>query len=127
MFGQKKPVNPLSFIAQECHLTGKLIFSGDVLIAGHVSGDIQAQGNVTIETSGTVDGDILCRELMIAGQSSGEARCKKMTLHEQGTFEGDAYCEQIEILDGGQFLGYRHRDPLSTISANTDNKTATNP
>ncbi|WP_350431260.1 polymer-forming cytoskeletal protein [Shewanella sp. H8] len=110
MFGQKKPANSLSFIAQECHLTGKLIFSGDVLIAGYINGDIKAQGNVTIEPSGTVDGDILCRELMISGQLTGEARCKKVTLHDQGVFEGDAYCENIEILDGGQFLGYRHRD-----------------
>ena len=103
MFRQKQPANPLSFIAQECHLTGKLIFSGDV----------KAQGNVTIEPNGTVDGDILCRELMIAGQLAGKARCKKITLHEQGIFEGDAYCENIEILDGGQFLGYRHREPLT--------------
>jgi cytoskeletal protein CcmA (bactofilin family) len=123
MFGQKKPVNPLSFIAQECHLTGKLIFSGDVLIAGHISGDIQAQGNVTIEPSGTVEGDILCRELMVAGQLSGEARCKKITLHDQGVFEGDAFCENIEILDGGQFLGYRHRDPLSATAATHHSKT----
>ncbi|MGX9462941.1 bactofilin family protein [Shewanella sp. A14] len=117
MLRQKKPVNPLSFIAQECHLTGKLIFSGDVLIAGHIRGDIQAQGNVTIEPTGAVDGDILCRELMVAGQLTGEARCKKLTIHDQGVFEGDAYCENIEILDGGQFLGYRHRDPITDTSS----------
>ncbi|UJL44118.1 polymer-forming cytoskeletal protein [Shewanella vesiculosa] len=59
MFGQKQAANPLSFIAPECHLTGKLIFSGDVLIAGHINGDIKAQGNVTIEPNGTVDGDFV--------------------------------------------------------------------
>ena len=117
MFGQKQAANPLSFIAPECHLTGKLIFSGDVLIAGHINGDIKAQGNVTIEPNGTVDGDILCRNLMIAGQLTGKAHCKKMTLHEQGIFEGDAYCENIEILDGGQFLGYRHVEPLTLIAS----------
>jgi cytoskeletal protein CcmA (bactofilin family) len=54
---------------------------------------------------------------MIAGQLAGKARCKKITLHEQGIFEGDAYCENIEILDGGQFLGYRHREPLTSTSS----------
>ena len=109
MFGQKPPANPLSFVAQGCHLSGKLVFSGDVLIAGKITGDIKAKGNVIIESSGCVQGDIHCLELKIAGQLTGQAYCKKMTINDTGVFEGDAHTENMEIIDAGQFLGYRHR------------------
>jgi len=117
MFGQKYPANPLSVIAQECHLSGQFVFSGDVLIAGHIHGNIRAQGNVIIEETGCVDGDILCRELKIQGQLTGQAHCQKMNLSEKGIFEGHAFCENIKIHDGGQFLGYRHREPLTSTAS----------
>lgn len=110
MFNQKNAAQQLSFIAQGCELTGDFQFNGDVLISGKILGDIVTQGNMVIEAGGEVNGDIQCLELNISGLVKGTVQCQKLLLTSIGTFEGDAYSEKLEVLDGGQFLGQRHRE-----------------
>lgn len=110
MFNPKKDTPQLSFIAQGCELTGDFRFNGDVMISGKILGDIITQGNVVVEAGGEVNGDIQCQDVSITGLVKGTIQCQKLLIASTGLFDGDAYSEKLEVIDGGQFLGQRHRE-----------------
>lgn len=110
MFNPKKNSTQLSFIAQGCELTGDFRFNGDVMISGKILGDIITQGNVVVEAGGEVNGDIQCQDVSITGLVKGTVQCQKLLIGSTGLFDGDAYSEKLEVIDGGQFLGQRHRE-----------------
>ncbi|WP_144209569.1 bactofilin family protein [Shewanella donghaensis] len=107
MFSKKSPTSNLSFIANDCEFTGNLKVNGDVLIAGKVDGEIRASGNVTIETTGVVTGGVVCVDASVSGLMKGHINCEKITITNTGTFDGEVYSKRMEILDNGQFLGFR--------------------
>ncbi|NKF51679.1 polymer-forming cytoskeletal protein [Shewanella sp. WXL01] len=108
MFQAKQSNNSLSFIAQSCQVKGKLSFSGDILIAGSVEGDLTTDGNIVIESTGKVTGNIYAKDVTVSGKVNGEAHCHKITISNSGLFEGDIRSEKLEIAEDGQFLGQRH-------------------
>ncbi|MCL1144035.1 bactofilin family protein [Shewanella gaetbuli] len=115
MFNPKKENAQLSFIAQGCELTGQFNFNGDVMISGKLLGDVSTKGNVIVEAGGEINGDIHCNEINITGLVKGTVECHKLLISSTGTFEGDAYSEKLEVLDGGQFLGQRHKESKLSV------------
>ncbi|MDO6641535.1 MULTISPECIES: polymer-forming cytoskeletal protein [unclassified Shewanella] len=107
MFSKKSPTSNLSFIANDCELSGNIKVNGDVLIAGKVDGEIRASGNITVEATGVVTGGVVCVEATVSGLMTGNINCEKLTITNTGTFDGEVYSKRMEILDNGQFLGYR--------------------
>ncbi|MDO6620602.1 polymer-forming cytoskeletal protein [Shewanella sp. 6_MG-2023] len=107
MFSKKSPTSNLSFIANDCELSGNIKVNGDVLIAGKVDGEIRASGNITVEATGVVTGGVVCVEATVSGLMTGNINCEKLTISNTGTFDGEVYSKRMEILDNGQFLGYR--------------------
>ncbi|MCL1044287.1 polymer-forming cytoskeletal protein [Shewanella electrodiphila] len=107
MFSKKSPTSNLSFIANDCELTGNIKVAGDVLIAGKINGEIRASGNVTVEPSGVITGGVVCVEATVSGLINGNITCEKLSITNTGTFDGEVYSKRMEILDNGQFIGYR--------------------
>ncbi|ARD21784.1 MULTISPECIES: polymer-forming cytoskeletal protein [Shewanella] len=107
MFSKKSPANNLSFIANDCEVTGNIKVVGDVLIAGKINGEIRATGNVTVESTGVVTGGVICVEASVSGLMTGNITCDKLSITNTGTFDGEVYSKRMEILDNGQFIGYR--------------------
>ncbi|WP_119968716.1 bactofilin family protein [Shewanella japonica] len=107
MFSKKSPANNLSFIANDCEVTGNIKVVGDVLIAGKINGEIRATGNVTVESTGLVTGGVICVEASVSGLMTGNITCDKLSITNTGTFDGEVYSKRMEILDNGQFIGYR--------------------
>ncbi|MBR9726844.1 polymer-forming cytoskeletal protein [Shewanella intestini] len=108
MFSAKQSNRNLSFIAQSCQVTGKLSFSGDMLIAGTVEGDLITDGNIVIEVGGSVTGNIYAKDVTVSGKVCGEAHCHKIIITHTGYFEGDIRSDKMEVAQDGQFLGQRH-------------------
>ncbi|WP_394498372.1 bactofilin family protein [Shewanella sp. ENK2] len=94
-------------MANDCEVTGNIKVVGDVLIAGKINGEIRATGNVTVESTGVVTGGVICVEASVSGLMTGNITCDKLSITNTGTFDGEVYSKRMEILDNGQFIGYR--------------------
>ncbi len=77
------------------------------MIAGKINGEIRATGNVTVESTGVVTGGVICVEASVSGLMTGNITCDKLSITNTGTFDGEVYSKRMEILDNGQFIGYR--------------------
>jgi cytoskeletal protein CcmA (bactofilin family) len=78
-----------SFIAAELTIDGKIEGLGSVRIAGRFKGDVQVQGNLTLDTGAHLTGQVKARQVTVSGE-----------LH--GNIEG---AQRVELLDGGVLVG----------------------
>ena len=78
-----------SLIASDLTIEGKIEGSGHVRIAGRFKGDVNVQGDLTIESGAKLTGAVRARKVVVAGEL-------------EGNIEGAA---QVELLNGGTLLG----------------------
>ncbi|MFC7300332.1 bactofilin family protein [Cognatiluteimonas weifangensis] len=78
-----------SLIAADLTIEGKIEGSGHVRIAGKFKGDVNVQGDLTIEPGARLTGGVRAKRVMIAGEL-------------EGNIEGAA---QVELLQGGVLVG----------------------
>ena len=99
----KKSVPQLTFIAHGSHIKGKFRFDGDVLLAGHLDGQINSKANVVIEKKAILKASyfVLIYRFLVTFKVS----CQRLIIHNEGTVEGEVWCEYMEIYDQGQFVG----------------------
>lgn len=112
----KKSPPKLTFIAHGTHLKGKFRFDGDVLLAGHLDGQVNSKANIVVEKQGIVKGKLFCLDLQVSGHFQGSVSCQRLIIHDEGTVEGEAWCEHMEIYDQGQFVGVRVKETPTWLS-----------
>jgi len=78
-----------SLIAADLAIEGKIEGSGHVRIAGRFKGDVNVQGDLTIEAGAKLTGGVRAKKVVIAGEL-------------EGNIEGAA---RVELLEGGVLLG----------------------
>ena len=78
-----------SLIAADIAIEGKIEGSGHVRIAGRFKGDVNVQGDLTIEAGAKLTGGVRAKRVVIAGEL-------------EGNIEGAA---RVELLEGGVLLG----------------------
>ena len=78
-----------SLIAADLTIEGKIEGSGHVRIAGRFKGDVNVQGDLTIEAGAKLTGGVRAKRVIIAGEL-------------EGNIEGAAH---VELLQGGVLLG----------------------
>ncbi|HXQ30600.1 MAG TPA: polymer-forming cytoskeletal protein [Steroidobacteraceae bacterium] len=78
-----------SFIAAELTIDGKIEGVGSVRIAGRFKGDVQVQGNLTLDSGAHLTGQVKARHVTVSGE-----------LH--GNIDG---AQRVELLDGGVLVG----------------------
>lgn len=63
---------PATLINDGCKVTGLIAGSGDVHVSGHVDGDCDVDGTVTLATNGFWSGTINAANIVIAGRVEGD-------------------------------------------------------
>lgn len=63
---------PATLINDGCKVTGLIAGSGDVHVSGHVDGDCDVNGTVTLATNGFWSGTINAANIVIAGRVEGD-------------------------------------------------------
>ena len=116
MFGKKPAGTGLTYIAQGTQLKGETQFEGDALIGGQLTGAVLAQGKITIELGGSIEGDVSCSEIKIAGHFKGKLHCEKLIITSSGMLEGEVASTSMEIFDGGQFIGSRIKETITPFN-----------
>ena len=88
------------------HFDGRIRGQGDLIIAGEVDGPIEIDGQLTIEATGVVRGDIRARSIAIAGQVEGNAHAIELIRLEPGAkMIGDARAERVSAGTGALLRG----------------------
>ena len=79
-----------SLIAADLTIEGKIEGTGHVRIAGKFNGDVNVQGNLTIETGAKLTGGVRAQKVIVAGELEGNIEsAQKVEVLESGALIGD--------------------------------------
>jgi cytoskeletal protein CcmA (bactofilin family) len=95
-----------SLIAGDVTIEGKIEGAGHVRIAGRFKGDINVQGNVTIEAGAHVTGQVYANTVIVSGELQGNIEASnKVELLESGQITGDVKAAVLTVAAGSRMRG----------------------
>ena len=95
-----------SIIAAELTITGKIVGSGHVRIAGRFEGDVHIEGNLTIEQGAKLTGGIRAESVAIAGEIEGNIEgAARVELLSTGVLNGDLKAGTLTVAAGSKMRG----------------------
>ncbi|HEX9208291.1 MAG TPA: polymer-forming cytoskeletal protein [Steroidobacteraceae bacterium] len=95
-----------SLIAADVTIEGKIEGAGHVRIAGRFKGDVNVQGNVTIEHGAHVTGQIAAATVMVSGEVHGNINASsRVELLETGAINGDVKAAVLTVAAGSRMRG----------------------
>lgn len=110
MFAKKKPLNPNTtdtLIGEGSTFEGKIKSEASIRIEGHIVGDVECAGDVTVGESGVVKSNIAARSVIVAGIVQGNVVAKgTLRIMATGQLLGNATSLALIIDEGGVFQGF---------------------
>jgi len=95
-----------SLIAADVTIEGKIEGSGHVRIAGRFKGDVNVQGNVTIEQGAHVNGQVNAATIVVSGEVEGNITATaRVELLETGVINGDVKAAVLTVAAGSRMRG----------------------
>lgn len=95
-----------SVIASDLTIEGKIIGSGHVRIAGRFKGDVQVEGNVTLDTGAHLEGQVRASVVVVGGELIGNIdNAKRVELLEGGVISGDVKAGSLTVAAGSRMRG----------------------
>ena len=95
-----------SVIASDLTIEGKIIGSGHVRIAGRFKGDVQVDGNVTLDTGAHLEGQVKAAVVVVGGELIGNIEnAKRVELLEGGIISGDVKAGSLTVAAGSRMRG----------------------
>ena len=95
-----------SLIAADVTIEGKIEGAGHVRIAGRFKGDVNVQGNVTIEHGAHVTGQIAAATVIVSGEVHGNINASsRVELLETGAINGDVKAAVLTVAAGSRMRG----------------------
>ena len=95
-----------SVIASDLTIEGKIIGSGHVRIAGRFKGDVQVDGNVTLDTGAHLEGLVRASVVVVGGELIGNIdNAKRVELLETGVISGDVKAGSLTVAAGSRMRG----------------------
>jgi cytoskeletal protein CcmA (bactofilin family) len=95
-----------SLIAADVTIEGKIEGAGHVRIAGRFKGDVNVEGNVTIEQGAHVTGQITSATVIVSGEVHGNiSASQRVELLESGVINGDVKAAVLTVAAGSRMRG----------------------
>jgi cytoskeletal protein CcmA (bactofilin family) len=95
-----------SLIAADVTIEGKIEGAGHVRMAGRFKGDVNVQGNVTIEQGAHVTGQISAATVIVSGEVHGNIHASsRVELLETGAINGDVKAAVLTVAAGSRMRG----------------------
>lgn len=96
-----------SVIASELRIEGKIEGTGPIRIAGKFKGDIQVQGNLTIDQGAKVAGSVTASKVTLAGELDGNiTSAQQVELLPSGALNGDLKTGTLTVAAGSRIRGH---------------------
>jgi cytoskeletal protein CcmA (bactofilin family) len=95
-----------SLIASDLTIEGKIEGTGHVRIAGKFKGDVNVQGDLTIEQGAKLSGGVKANKVVIAGELEGNIEAaRQVELLASGALTGDVKCGTMTVASGARMRG----------------------
>lgn len=95
-----------SLIAADLTIEGKIEGVGHIRIAGKFKGDVNVQGDLTIETGAKLNGGVRAKKVTIAGELEGNIEsASRVELLASGVLIGDVKAESLTVAAGSRMRG----------------------
>jgi cytoskeletal protein CcmA (bactofilin family) len=95
-----------SIIAADLTIEGKIEGAGHVRIAGRFKGDVNVQGNLTIEVGAKVTGAVRANTVIIGGELEGNIdAAARVELLATGVLNGDLKAGSLTVAAGSRMRG----------------------
>jgi cytoskeletal protein CcmA (bactofilin family) len=111
-----------SLIAADIMIEGKIEGAGSVRIAGKFKGDVNVQGDLTIESGAKLNGGVRADKVVIAGELEGNVEgATRVELLEGGVLLGDVKAGSLTVAAGSRMRGqadFGWEDKATTVKAN---------
>ena len=103
---RERPEMKESVIASDLTIEGKIVGSGHVRLAGRFKGDVQVDGNLTLDTGATLDGQVRAQTVVVGGELKGNIEsAKRVELLEGGIITGDVKAGSLTVAAGSRMRG----------------------
>lgn len=113
----------LNNIGAGTSITGDINCSGDIRIDGSLTGNLNVQGKVVVGTSGTIKGEVTCRNSQIEGKIEGKITVAELlSLKATSSIHGDINTKKLAIEPGANFTGNCKMNGASNASASVINE-----
>jgi cytoskeletal protein CcmA (bactofilin family) len=95
-----------SLISAGLTIEGKIQGSGHVRIAGQFNGDVQVEGNLTIEPGAKLTGQVRANTVVVGGELEGNIdAASRVELLETGILSGDLKAASLIVAAGSRMRG----------------------
>jgi cytoskeletal protein CcmA (bactofilin family) len=95
-----------SLIASDITIEGKIEGSGHVRIAGRFKGDVNVQGDLTIEKDAKLNGGVRAKKVTVAGELEGNIEAAaQVELQQSGVLIGDLKAGSLTVASGSRMRG----------------------
>jgi cytoskeletal protein CcmA (bactofilin family) len=95
-----------SHISSDLTIEGKIVGSGHVRIAGRFKGDVQVDGNVSLDAGARLEGQVKAHVVSVGGELIGNIdNAKRVELLETGVINGDVKAGSLTVAAGSRMRG----------------------
>jgi cytoskeletal protein CcmA (bactofilin family) len=95
-----------SVIASDLTIEGKIEGTGHIRIAGKFKGDVNVQGDLTIESGAKLNGGVRAKKVTIAGELEGNIEsASRVELLSSGVIIGDVKAGSLTVAAGSRMRG----------------------
>ncbi len=101
-----RPEPKESFISAELTLEGKIEGAGNVRVAGRFKGDVNVQGDLTIEKGAQIAGQVHARQVVVEGTLEGNiVSAERVELRATAVLNGDVKAGALIVAAGSKMRG----------------------
>lgn len=101
---QPKPSE--STLAAGLLIEGKIEGRGDVRVVGRFKGTVNVEGELTVESGASIDGEVTADTVLVEGQVTGQIVARQhVQLREFGAVLGDVKAESLTVAAGSKMRG----------------------
>src|SRR4030042_3390942 len=98
--------NVINQIGVGTEITGDVSTNGDIRIDGLLTGNLKTKGKVVIGETGTIKGEIHCKNSVVEGKVEGKISVSELlTLKATSSLTGDIVTRRLAIEPGAKFSG----------------------
>src|SRR5579863_5160584 len=95
-----------SIISSDLTIEGKISGSGHVRIAGRFKGDVQVDGNLSLDSGARLEGHVKASVVSVGGELIGNIEsAKRVELLETGVINGDVKAGSLTVAAGSRMRG----------------------
>jgi cytoskeletal protein CcmA (bactofilin family) len=95
-----------SHISADLTIEGKIVGTGHIRIAGRFKGDVQVEGNVSLDAGARLEGHVKANVVSVGGELIGNIEnAKRVELLETGVINGDVKAGSLTVAAGSRMRG----------------------